>query len=68
MKSKKYARVDETRCVACGACANVCPRGAISVIHGCFARVDSEICVGCGLCGKTCPVGCISPVLREGAA
>ncbi len=68
VKSKKYARVDEARCVACGACTNVCPRGAISIIHGCFARVDSEICVGCGLCGKTCPVGCISPVLRGGAA
>ena len=68
VKLEKYADVNEARCVACGACTNVCPRGAISVIHGCFARVDSEICVGCGLCGKTCPVGCISPVLREGAA
>ncbi|MCR4822806.1 MAG: 4Fe-4S binding protein [Treponema sp.] len=68
MKSKKYARVDESRCVACGACSNVCPRGAISVFHGCFAKVDSDICVGCGLCGKTCPVGCISPVVREDVA
>lgn len=67
-KSKKYASVDKKRCVACGACANVCPRGAISVLHGCFARVDSDICVGCGLCGKTCPVGCISPVEREASA
>lgn len=65
MKSKKYACVDEKRCVACGSCVNVCPRAAISVVHGCFARVDPEICVGCGLCGKNCPVGCISPLLRE---
>ena len=65
MKSKKFARVDESRCVACGACANVCPRGAISVVHGCFAHADSEICVGCGLCAKTCPVGCISILDRE---
>jgi len=68
MKSKKFASVDENRCVACGACANVCPRAAISVVNGCFARVDSEICVGCGLCSRTCPVGCISSVVREGAA
>ncbi|MBR4599074.1 MAG: 4Fe-4S binding protein, partial [Treponema sp.] len=44
MKSKKYASVDEKRCVACGACANVCPRGAISVVHGCFARVHLRLC------------------------
>jgi len=68
IKSKKYARVDEKRCVACGACANACPKGAIAVVHGRFAYADPEICVGCGLCGKSCPVGCITPVLREGVA
>lgn len=66
MKSKKYAQVEETRCVACGACTNVCPRGAISVVQGCFARVNTELCIGCGLCAKTCPVGCIAVLDREG--
>lgn len=68
IKSKKYACVDEKRCVACGACANACPKGAIAVVHGWFAYADPEICVGCGLCGISCPVGCITPVLREGVA
>ncbi|MBR1535481.1 MAG: 4Fe-4S binding protein [Treponema sp.] len=68
MKSKKYALVDEKRCVACGACANVCPRGAISVLYGCFARAESEICLGCGLCARTCPAGCITAVEREAVA
>ena len=63
--AKKYACVDDKRCVACGACTNVCPRGAISVFRGCYAKVDSEICVGCGLCAKACPVGCISGLNRE---
>lgn len=67
-KSKKYARVDKKRCVACGACANVCPRAAIEVVRGCFASVNPEICVGCGLCGKTCPAGCIVPVERGAVA
>ncbi|MBP3771656.1 MAG: 4Fe-4S binding protein [Treponema sp.] len=67
-KSKKYAAVDKSRCVACGACGNVCPRGAISVFHGCYAKVDIDLCVGCGLCGKTCPAGCIAPVEREASA
>ena len=65
MASKKYAVVEENRCVACGACENVCPRGAIRVEKGCFAKVDKEKCVGCLLCAKTCPAGVISGEERE---
>ena len=65
MASKRYAVVEESRCVACGACENVCPRGAIRVKKGCFAKVDKDKCVGCLLCAKTCPAGVISGVERE---
>lgn len=64
MASKKYALVDRSRCVACGACTKVCPKQAISVWRGCYAVVDPEICIGCGKCGKTCPAGCIQPKER----
>ncbi|BDC96167.1 MULTISPECIES: ATP-binding protein [Treponema] len=60
MANRKTAFVDVSHCAACGACAAVCPRGAISVIGGCFAQVDSEKCVGCGLCARTCPAGTIT--------
>lgn len=60
---KKMAEVDQTRCVACGACVNICPKGALRVWKGCYADVNAEICVGCGLCAKTCPAGCLA--LRE---
>ena len=56
---KKLAVVDTVRCVACGACAKACPKGAVTVWKGCNAQVDRERCVGCGLCVKTCPAGCI---------
>lgn len=56
---KKLAFVDRNICVACGACMNACPKGAISIYRGCFALVKEESCVGCGLCAKTCPAGCI---------
>lgn len=46
---KRKATVDQSVCVACGACAKVCPKGAISVWKGCFATVAEEKCVGCGL-------------------
>lgn len=68
MASKKYAVVDENRCVACGACIRECPRNAITIWHGCYASVDKEMCVGCGKCAKTCPAGCISALEREVAS
>ena len=60
---KRTAVVDRSICVACGACAKVCPREAISVWRGCYAEAEPARCVGCGLCAKTCPAACIA--IRE---
>lgn len=65
VKSKKYAVVDEKRCVACGECTFFCRKNAVSVKNGCFALVDRDSCVGCGLCSKSCPTGCITLIERE---
>lgn len=65
MASKKYAFVDEKRCVACGVCSKECPKSAITIWHGCYAKVDKEKCVGCGKCAKACPAGCILTLERE---
>lgn len=60
---RRKALVDESLCVACGCCAKVCPRGAISVVKGISARVKEESCVGCGLCARECPASVIE--IRE---
>ena len=65
MVSKRYATVDKTICVACGACEKVCPLGAVKVHKGCFARVDKDKCVGCGKCEKVCPANSITMESRE---
>lgn len=62
MKTKRYAVVDQGRCVSCGECMRTCPKGAIAVIDGCYAFADRDVCVGCGLCSKNCPAGCIDIV------
>lgn len=45
-------------CIACGACAGVCPVGAISEGDGKYV-VDADACIDCGACEGECPTGAI---------
>lgn len=44
-------------CVACGACVDVCPQGAITVED--VAVIDEAACVDCGACVDECPSNAI---------
>jgi ferredoxin len=52
------AKVDESKCNACGACVRVCPVEAIVLKD--VAVVDPEKCVDCGTCIDECPNKAIS--------
>ena len=43
-------------CIACGACADECPVGAISEGDGKY-EIDADACIDCGSCAGACPVG-----------
>ncbi len=51
---------DKTKCCGCGACQNICPKGAITMTPDeegfLYPRVNFDACVKCGLCLKVCPV------------
>ena len=45
--------IDKEKCVACGACVDACPQGAITVADE-IAQVDER----CNLCGLCLAIGC----------
>jgi heterodisulfide reductase subunit A len=60
------AEIDDTNCVGCFECVQVCPYGAIEkheirdrddVVVRVVARVNPAVCEGCGVCTVTCRNG-----------
>lgn len=51
---------DKVKCSGCGACLDVCPKGAISMQTDTegfwYPKVDENLCINCSLCDKVCPV------------
>jgi len=43
------------KCNGCGACARICPSGAISGEKKKLHAIDGALCIDCGACGRICP-------------
>lgn len=47
-------------CCGCTGCANICPKGAITMQEDnegfLYPVIDKEKCIDCGMCKKVCPV------------
>src|SRR4030042_4469358 len=63
--------IDESKCVYCGKCAEVCVYNAIAVLPGQDGKkkgstlVFAHLCHGCGACSALCPEKAIKEVNRE---
>ena len=55
--------LDVARCTGCGACVEVCPTGALTLVGG-KACLDDALCRGCEACIQACPVGALQAVLE----
>ena len=47
--------VDRSRCVQCGLCVFVCPRGLIQIENGWPSLPTPQLCIACGHCVAVCP-------------
>ena len=53
--------VDQEKCVACGACHDICAHDAPNLNENGKMFVDWNKCAGCGRCLDVCPVKAIEP-------
>ncbi len=58
----KVALIDESNCVGCTLCIQVCPVDAIVGAPKWLHTVITQECTGCELCPPVCPVTCIHMV------
>lgn len=52
--------IEKDKCCGCSVCANVCPKGCISMVSDfegfLYSEIDKSKCIDCGLCKNKCPV------------
>lgn len=51
---------NKEECCGCTACANICPKKAITMVEDkegfLYPKINKDKCINCGLCNRVCPV------------
>lgn len=67
---KKHIQIhDKKECCGCGACHDICPKLAISMLFDeegfPYPLVNESKCIECGLCEKVCPIINVQPETKK---
>ena len=59
MKIEEMIAANRADCSGCEACANICPKNAITMTRDAegfvYPKINLDLCIKCGRCDKTCP-------------
>ena len=59
MKIEEMIAGNRADCSGCSACANICPKNAITMTRDdegfAYPKIDRTLCIKCGKCDATCP-------------
>ena len=55
-------KIDISKCTGCGACAQACPKQAITIRNK-LTVINEYLCIQCGTCAEICPTGAIHEVV-----
>lgn len=58
------AQYDPQGCIACGACVDICPMGALTMDDLGVVHFEQIRCIGCGLCVSVCPSEAVKMVRK----
>ncbi len=57
-------KIDSDKCIACGACVSLCPRGILEIRDGAAVSNTPEKCDGLAGCVRKCPTDAIKVTFR----
>jgi len=68
LKDVVTLKLDESRCVGCGMCLEVCPHAVFKMNGHSVVIQDKDACMECGACSRNCPAEALSVQAGVGCA